>query len=116
MDLLLLYIHYVLKKEGWKVFYLGADVSLKNLQEVFPIKKPGYLLSYFSRKNSFSLEDCSSLMKEALPHSKLLIINTFPASLQEQNFENITAVNLEEALDYLSRQKNSVDAANESIS
>lgn len=115
LDLLLLYIHYVLKKEGWKVFYLGADVSLKNLREVFPIKKPDYLLSYFSRKNSFSLEDCSSLMKEALPHSKFFVINTFPSSLPEENFENITVINLEEALDYLSQQKKSLHSINEKV-
>ena len=115
LDLLLLYIHYILKKEGWKVFYLGNDVSLKNLLEIFPLKKPDYLLSYFSGKNSFSFEDCSSLLKEVLPHSKFLVVNTASVSFPQPNFKNIMAMNLEDMLLHLSQEKKSVQFRNENV-
>lgn len=49
-DLVLLYINYVLKTNGFRVFYLGTDISLANLKNAISEKKPDYLCSYAANR------------------------------------------------------------------
>ena len=102
LDLLLLYFHCLLKLEGWKVFYMGINVSLKNLQELFINIKPDYILSYFPKKHSFSFNDCSATMKTLLPNSKFLVINTDTSCSLQGSFEHIINVNSDDVYSYLS--------------
>lgn len=96
LDLLLLYLHCVLKQEGWKVYYMGADVLLKNLSELFVNIKPDYLLSYFPKKHSFSFENCAAVMRERLPGTTFLVINTERHSFSTSTFENIRTTTVDE--------------------
>lgn len=103
LDLLLLFIHQVLKKEGWKVLYMGNNVSLQNLKELFKNRQPDFLLSYFPKKHSFDFDECSSFMKKHIPVSKLLVINTGVQHFSPDEFENITVLKgAGETLDYFS--------------
>jgi MerR family transcriptional regulator, light-induced transcriptional regulator len=47
-ELSLLYFHYLLKSKGHKVIYLGQSVPLLDLQKVFEIRSPQYILSIFT--------------------------------------------------------------------
>lgn len=56
-DLILLYMCYVLKNKGVKVFYLGTNISLENLKLVYKDKLPDSLYCYMANKSSFPLSD-----------------------------------------------------------
>jgi DNA-binding transcriptional MerR regulator len=47
-ELSLLYFHYLLKSKGHQVTYLGQSVPLLDLQKVFEIREPQYILSIFT--------------------------------------------------------------------
>ena len=46
-ELGLLYYSYLLKKEGWKVIYLGQMVPLPDVKKAMAHHKPDYLLTSF---------------------------------------------------------------------
>ena len=47
-ELGLLYMYYLLKKRGVQVFYLGANVPVKDVAFVASLKKPHFLFTHFS--------------------------------------------------------------------
>lgn len=53
----LLYVHYLLKKSGIKVLYLGANMPLDDLECVVKMKQPHYLYTHLtSPGNNFNME------------------------------------------------------------
>jgi MerR family transcriptional regulator, light-induced transcriptional regulator len=53
----LLYVFYLLKKKGVKVFYLGADVPLKDLTYVVKAKSPHFIYTHLtSLAHNFNME------------------------------------------------------------
>lgn len=55
-DLILLYTAYLLKRNGWQVWYLGTHISMDNLLSVLRIKKPTILLTYKHGKQKMNLD------------------------------------------------------------
>lgn len=49
-DLVLLYMHYLLKSGGFKVLYLGTNISAENLKLVLQSKSPNYLFTHVPEK------------------------------------------------------------------
>jgi DNA-binding transcriptional MerR regulator len=47
-ELGLLYVHYLLKKRGVKVLYLGADVPFSDLGYIVQLKSPAYLYTHLT--------------------------------------------------------------------
>jgi hypothetical protein len=47
-DLILLYLNYQLKKSGFRVFYLGTDITPETLEKAIHLKQPRYSLMYVS--------------------------------------------------------------------
>lgn len=74
LDLLLLCIYFHLKNAGWKVIYLGVDISLKNIDEIASQKRFDYMLTYFPKKNNTSAKTFSEKILSHLPVCKLLIV------------------------------------------
>lgn len=71
-ELSLLYFHYLLKSKGHKVIYLGQSVPLLDLQKVFEIRDPQYILSIFT----LVFENPESYIKElskAFPKATILL-------------------------------------------
>jgi DNA-binding transcriptional MerR regulator len=50
-DLLLLYIHYLIKKEGFRTIYLGEYSSFRELSLICNKKKPGFIISDLTEIN-----------------------------------------------------------------
>ena len=44
-EIALLYLHFLIRKEGHKVIYLGQNVPLINLKDIFEIHHVDYLLT-----------------------------------------------------------------------
>jgi DNA-binding transcriptional MerR regulator len=56
-ELGLLYVYYLLKNNGVKVLYLGADVPLADLDFIVKAKKPDYLYTHLTAvANNFNVE------------------------------------------------------------
>ncbi len=56
-ELGLLYVYYLLKNNGVKVLYLGADVPANDLEFIVKAKKPDYLYSHITAvANNFNIE------------------------------------------------------------
>lgn len=56
-ELGLLYVYYLLKNNGVKVLYLGADVPVDDLDFIVKAKKPDYLYTHLTAvANNFSVE------------------------------------------------------------
>lgn len=72
-DLLLLYMSYRLKKAGIKVYYLGTNISLHNLEIVLQTKSPHYLYSYVAVKKNFPLHTYCHLLRSRFPHMALFV-------------------------------------------
>jgi hypothetical protein len=100
LDLALLYANYLLKANGVKVLYMGNNVSVKNLQSVFAIKKPDFIYTYSSKKNDLPLEELTGLLNETIPHSKL--VATIYSNKNEAGVQNnFLQMDYDEAMELL---------------
>ncbi len=96
LDLLLLYAYYQLKKSGWDVIYLGVDVSLKNLEEIISLKKPQYLLTYLSKKETFLREALSQAISRLMPEAHLVMLH--PSNALKNELSNLQAIKYEQPI------------------
>lgn len=103
LDLLLLYMYYLLKKEGWQVVYLGDDISVKNLEELLALKKVDYLLTYLPKKHSFPLAQLATKMNALPIVSKLILMNLPKVKVLTSEWDNILSMDMEETRLFLTR-------------
>jgi len=104
-EVALLYLHYLIRKAGHKVIYLGQNVPLLNLKDIMEIHKVDYLLT--SIASVLPVEMISETLKELgqlYGNKQILIggncIKNFPLPLAE----NIKSFNsLQEFNEYLSK-------------
>lgn len=79
-ELGLLLVYYLLKKRGVNVFYIGANVPLKDAQFIADAKKPDYIYVHLtSCSPGFNFSKFLSQVSEKIPRSKI-IISGYPAS------------------------------------
>ena len=104
-ELALLYLHYLLRKKGHKVIYLGQNVPLVNLKNVFTIHEVDYLVTSFTSHLS---EETIALMIEELGHlygdKKVLIGGNFLSEtpiILPANF--ISFHSLQDFIDFLNK-------------
>lgn len=105
LDLLLLYCYHELKKSGWKVIYMGVDISLKNVEEMLRLKQSGYLLTYVPKKSSLPLEALSEKVRSIDDSAVVLLVHP------EENYDrtqpaynNIRILSCKEAIDMLTNK------------
>lgn len=72
-DILLLYFNFLLKKMGFKILYMGTNVSLNKLKTVIALKKPEFLLTYTSSKSKSDLYELSRFLKSNLSQTMLFV-------------------------------------------
>ncbi len=78
-ELGLLLVYYLLKKRGVNVFYIGANVPLKDAQFIADAKKPDYIYIHFtSCSPGFNFSKFLSQVNEKIPRPKI-IISGYPA-------------------------------------
>ena len=73
-ELGLLYVYYLLKRQGAKVLYLGADIPLKDVELVCRVKHPDYLYTHLTAiAGNFNFEKFLSQTSLRLPGIPLVI-------------------------------------------
>ncbi|QGW27037.1 MerR family transcriptional regulator [Phnomibacter ginsenosidimutans] len=73
-ELGLLFIYYLLKSRGVKVWYLGANVPLKDLEYVVSMKKPDYVYAHLtSVAHNFNFDRFLQAFSIKMPGQKLIV-------------------------------------------
>lgn len=73
-ELGLLYVYYLIKNKGIKVFYLGADVPYEDLAFLVDAKKPDYVYSHLtSVAHNFNLEKFILNLQQKIPQMNVVI-------------------------------------------
>jgi DNA-binding transcriptional MerR regulator len=73
-ELGLLYVYYLLKRQGAKVLYLGADMPLKDVEMVCRFKNPDYLYTHLTGiAGNFNFEKFLSQTSQRIPGIPLVI-------------------------------------------
>lgn len=106
LDLMLLFTNYILKKNGWQVYYMGDDVSIENLKSVLQLKKPQVLFTYLTKKHHFQMLELSEFMEMNLPNSRLYIashtdpfeVHALPSNIFCMDHENALYSMMEECV------------------
>ena len=71
-ELSLLYFTYLIKSKGHSVIYLGQSVPLADLQRVFVIREPHYIVSVFTQAME-KPQDYVTQLSNFFPKATLLI-------------------------------------------
>lgn len=72
-ELPLLFINYLLRKNGWRVLYLGANAGLKEVQESASIKGVQFLhLHLITNFTGISLDDYFETLRKTCPDKTIL--------------------------------------------
>jgi len=74
-DLMLLYMTYVLRRQGINTLYLGTNITIANLQKVVALKKPGLLCTYISAGQRPQLNKILHYIAAEANHSQLYIVS-----------------------------------------
>lgn len=101
LDLGLLYSNYFLKRRGVKVLYMGSDVTIQNLKNIFQLHPPTYIFTYLRQNHHFPTDQLLEYMNLYLPAAKLIIgeyANRYAAPLFR---DNLIRVKYAEALEFL---------------
>jgi hypothetical protein len=73
-ELGLLYVYYLLRRQGARVFYLGADIPLKDVELVCRFKHPDYLYTHLTGiAGNFNFEKFLFQASERVPGIPLVI-------------------------------------------
>ncbi len=98
----LLYIFYLLKVRGIKVYYLGANVPIKDMEYIVKIKKPDFLFTHLtSVANNFNFERFLFNLNNYLPDDTVLISGVLAQQYKKKVPQNVQfKKSLEEVLEY----------------
>jgi DNA-binding transcriptional MerR regulator len=77
-DLLLLYAAYVLKSRGFRVLYLGTNISNKTLEEVDAAQRPDFFVTYLPEQPECRLKSVLSHLTLQGPDKKLYVLTSHP--------------------------------------
>ncbi len=100
----LLFIYYLLKSRGVKVWYLGTNVPLKDLNYVVGIKKPDVVYTHLtSVANNFNFERFLTTLSSKIPAQKVVISGQLTQTFKKKMQDNIHFLgSLPEVMEYIS--------------
>ncbi|MBV9989096.1 MAG: MerR family transcriptional regulator [Chitinophagaceae bacterium] len=103
-ELGLLYVYYLLKKKGVRVWYLGADTPLTELEFLVRIKHPNFLYMHLtSVVHSFDLGKFMQQLHKKLPATSVVISGPMIQSYKKKLPANISMKrSLTDVMDFLS--------------
>lgn len=88
-ELPLLFINYLLRKHGWRVLYLGANIRLADLAEVAKIPETRYLyLHLISNFTGISIDDYFEKLRKTFP-DKIIVASGKGVEKSQRNFVNL---------------------------
>jgi DNA-binding transcriptional MerR regulator len=84
-ELGLLFMHYMLKKRGLKIIYLGCDIELQDVEFIYRLKQPDYLYSHLTTVGqSFNFDRFMSNMAKAFPTANVIISGQLTNTYQKK--------------------------------
>ena len=95
-DLMLLYLHYSLKKSGLKILYLGTNISEANLEKVCIEKSPSLLFSYTYPQQVSNFRNYSTIIKNHLHETKLYVVYAQAENPYSSSWPNIQFLSFKE--------------------
>lgn len=103
-ELGLLLVYYLLKKRGADVFYIGANVPLKDAQFVAEVKKPDYIYIHLTTTSpGFNFSKFLSQVIERIPKTRIIISGYPAASYKKPLQKNVEFMNsLQELVKFIS--------------
>ncbi|MBB1285665.1 MerR family transcriptional regulator [Flavisolibacter sp. BT320] len=85
-ELPLLFVNYLLRKNEWRVLYLGANAGLKEVQEAAKIKGVQYLyLHLITNFTGFSVDDYFETLRKSFP-DKIILASGKGIEQSQRNF------------------------------
>ncbi len=102
-ELSILFMQYLIKKRGFQVVNLGANLALVDLKDACQIHQPDYVFTVLSETfNREPVQRYLSNLQAAVPDSHLLLTGYLMASQSASNLENATILpSLDDALTFL---------------
>lgn len=106
-DLSLLFVKYVLKKQGFTCIYLGQENTLADLQDAFSIQQPDYIFTIITESfTATSVQNYINLLAEKFPTTEILLTGYQIVAKNIRGHSNVTLLySLEETLNYLTNLK-----------
>jgi DNA-binding transcriptional MerR regulator len=103
-ELGLLFIHYLLKRQGVNVLYLGTNVPLKDVESVTKLKNPDFLYAHLtSVGNNFNFEKFMAGTSSRMPHKPIIISGALTQTYKKKPPPNFNFKrSLGEVMDYVS--------------
>jgi DNA-binding transcriptional MerR regulator len=97
-ELPLLFIHYLLRKNGWSVIYLGANITTEVLKQFIGNTKIKYLfLHLIANLNGWDADEYFEDLRKKFPGKTIIATGTAIHRLQ-RNFVNITLLKNDKAI------------------
>jgi len=98
-ELGLLYVAYLLKKHGSRIFYMGSDVPVNDLVNICGIKRPDYLYTHLTC--DFKLEKYFSCLHTSMPDIQVVISGRLCAKFKAKKFIHVKK-SLPEVMEFVS--------------
>ena len=90
-ELGLLLVHYLLKRSGINVLYLGANVPLKDVEYVAGLKDPDFLYAHLtSVANNFNFEKFLVNAHNRMPKRKMIVSGTLTQTYKKKVPDNVS--------------------------
>lgn len=102
-ELSLLFMQYLLKKRGFQVINLGANLALIDLKDACHIHHPDYVFTVLSETfNREPVQRYLENLRDAAPGSKLLLTGYLVASQSVKTPENVTILSsIDDTIEFL---------------
>ena len=80
-DLILLYVCYVLKSQGYKTLYLGTNIPEENMMIILKQNKPDHLFTYVTHEDNFNMPLMLTYIQELHPGQVLNVLTSNKTTL-----------------------------------
>ena len=106
-ELSILFMQYLIKRRGFRVVNIGANLALVDLKDAYQIHQPDYVFTVLSETfNREPVQRYLTNLQAAVPGSHLLLTGYLMASQSAINLENATILpSLDDALSFLDNLK-----------
>lgn len=102
-DLVLLYLSYMLKKNGIKVLYLGTNISNDNVELISHAKRPDYLFTYTPKRQKFTMHSLVPFLQKNLPEATLFVVGCEKNLTANTVSDNVKFIHYQEVDAYLKK-------------
>jgi len=91
-DLPLLFAHYLIKQAGGSVCYLGANINLEQVLEVYSIYEPDYLFTLVNSPLPLSNGEYFKKLSKTFPKAQIVVGGTQVTNTCTKSFKNILSL------------------------